>query len=106
MLELCAPESNGILHGEAHLSLGDDISAFARFRAVATAREEDQAARSSRPYWHAWARMLEILERQNADGARTDEIDRTVRRLRALPSWGTHADCVEKIEAVAGRVSG
>ena len=98
--------AGAIVRGEAMLGLGDDAAAFGVFRGVASAAEGDAALRSERPYWHAWARMLEILERQNTDGVRTDEIARTVRRLRTLASWGTQADCVEKIEAVAGRVAG
>ncbi|MEM1423276.1 MAG: hypothetical protein AAGH64_04660 [Planctomycetota bacterium] len=94
----------GVLMGEAHLRAGDDAPAFASFRGVASSLEGTREGRSERAYWHAWARMLEILERQNGDGSRTGEIDGTVRRLRALSSWGMHADCVEKIEGVAGRV--
>ncbi|GAB4518187.1 MAG: hypothetical protein Tsb0013_22350 [Phycisphaerales bacterium] len=104
-LERETPVSS-IVRAEALLALGDDASAFSALRSVVAALEDAADTRGTRPYWHAWTRMLEILERQNSDGSRTEEIVRTVRRLRALAGWGAHADCTERIDALAERVGG
>ncbi len=94
-----------LLRGEALLRSGAEAQAFAVFRTLANGLSASAEMRATREHWHAWARMLEILERQNEDGSRSQAITDAVRRLRALPSWGEHAECVVRIEAVASRVA-
>lgn len=98
-----APVEMLLLRGEAQLLANQDAAAFDAFRRVAVALDPDRT--STRPYWHAWARMLEILQRRNPDGARSPDIRREIRRLRTLESWGRFDDCAERIEAV-GRAVG
>ncbi len=92
---------DGLVHAEVLLALDDEAGAFTRFRDIATSRA---AQTEDEGYWHAWTRMLEILERQNSGGSRTQGIRDAVRRLRALPSWGEHTECARRIEAVASRL--
>lgn len=94
--------STRLLRAEAHLRGGDELSAFAIYRELATALGTTASWRSTREHWHAWARMLEILDRQNGDGSRTQAVADSVRRLQALPSWGEHPDAIRRIEAIAG----
>jgi hypothetical protein len=51
-------------------------------------------------------RMLEVLNRQNADASRTPAIAREFRRLRLQPSWRAHPDICERIDAIASQVIG
>jgi hypothetical protein len=88
-----------LLHAEASLRAGNAADAFGVYRnLVATTAPED---RTARPYWHASMRMLEILSSQNADGSRTPAIAREIRRLRLQPSWRTHPDICDRIDAIA-----
>ena len=92
-----------IVLGEGQLAEREEAAAFDAFRLVAVALEPGQTA--ERAYWHAWSRMLEILERRNPDGARSADIRREIARLRTLDSWGTFPDCTARLEAV-GRAVG
>ncbi|MFM9957114.1 MAG: hypothetical protein ACKVZJ_03495 [Phycisphaerales bacterium] len=88
-----------VARGEAMIAAGDDASAFSVFRDVAAAappRGEYAGA-----YFHAWARMLEILSRQNADGSKTETIRREARRLMLLEPGKACPECAAKIEAAA-----
>lgn len=85
-------------HAESLLAVGDDAGAFGAFRELALLSEADK---SRRDYWHAQARLAEILAAQNEDGSRTDTIARLIRRLREEPGWGAFADCAERLERVA-----
>lgn len=87
---------------EAKIALGDDAGAFAELRRLAQATSERTG--ESEYYWYAWARMLEILERQNERGARTEAIRREITRLRATDGFGLCAECAERIERVAEAV--
>jgi len=88
------------IEAEAQLVRGDDASAFATLRGLARATEAD--ASTSEHYWYAWARMVEILSRQNVDGSRSAVVNREIARLRATEGYGEACtECVEKIEAVA-----
>ncbi len=84
------------LSAEARLALGDDAGAFALLKPLASGGGELS--------WYAWARMLEILERQNESGARTETIKREINRLRATDGYGSCAECAARIEAVATRL--
>ncbi|MCA9305613.1 MAG: hypothetical protein KDA16_03725 [Phycisphaerales bacterium] len=86
---------------ESILLTGDDAGAFAAFRYMAQLTETDK---SSRDYWHAQARLAEILVRQNADGSRTDTIARLIRRLRTEPGLDQHPDCAARLDRVAKTV--
>lgn len=88
--------------GEAAVGAGKDEDAFAAFKQLAA---DHEARRDySRPYWHAWTRMVEILSRQNADGSRTDTIRREAARLELLDSARQQADCVARIRAVNAKL--
>ncbi len=86
---------------ESILLTGDDAAAFAAFRNMAQLTESDK---TSRDYWHAQARLAEILVRQNADGSRTDTIARLIRRLRTEPGLDQHPDCAARLDRVAKTV--
>lgn len=88
--------------GESALSAGDDAAAFGAFRDIASATNPQ--GEGARDYFHAWARMLEILQRKNSGGERNDSIAREVRRLRLLNPSGACAPCAERIEAIARAV--
>ncbi len=91
-----------LLEADARLALGDDARAFGVYREVAGgASPEDRAERW---YWHASARMLQVLQRQNASGQRTEPIRREVKRLMLQPTWGEHTDCCDVIEGVGTSV--
>ncbi len=85
-------------HAESLLAVGDHAGAFAAFRELALLSEADK---SRRDYWHAQARLAEILAAQNEDGSRTDTIARLIRRLRGEPGWGAYKDCAQRLERVA-----
>lgn len=88
-----------LIGADAAIRARDDAGAFAILRdLVATTPVEE---RTTRAYWHASMRMLEILARQNDDGSRTPAIAREIRRLKLQPSWGTHEDICARIDAVA-----
>jgi len=83
---------------EAMFAMGDDQPAFALYREIA-----DNAAFADpggRDFWRAWTRMLEILARQNTDGARTETITREIARLRAMPSAPDHPDCLARLAEI------
>lgn len=88
--------------GEAYLAEHEEAAAFDAFRRVVVALEPSQT--DDRAYWHAWTRMLEILQRRNPEGARSADIRREVARLRTLDSWKSFPDCKARIEAVARAV--
>jgi hypothetical protein len=90
------------LSAEARIALGDDAGAFADLRRLAQAKS-DRVSESAE-YWYAWARMLEILQRQNEQGARTRTIRREITRLRATDGYGLCNECAERIERVARSV--
>ncbi len=90
--------------GEALLAAGDDAGAFAQFRDLAAALEA--AAERSADYFHAWTRMLEILARQNKDGARTQTIQRECKRLLLTPEVDQCALCRPRLAALARAVGG
>lgn len=79
--------------------LRDDESAFPLYREVVQPLETRGA--HTRAYWRAWAGMLEILARQNTDGARTDTIRREIARLRALDESLGGPATKRRIEAIA-----
>ena len=84
---------------DARIGVGDDAGAFAIAREIASARE---AARNyDRQYFRAWLRMLQILDRRNADGSRTDSITREAYRLVRAPELGLFADLRRHLEAIA-----
>jgi len=88
--------------GEAQIAGGDDAGAFATFRSLVAGLESQRAY--TREYWHAWARILEILQRQNGDGSRTALIRREIGRLRLLESFDACPACADRIETVAEKV--
>ncbi|MCA9311005.1 MAG: hypothetical protein KDA21_07355, partial [Phycisphaerales bacterium] len=67
--------------GEAAFRAGDASSAFEAFRRVAQACESSD--QQERDYWHAWVRMLQILD---ARGGQAERIRREVERLAWLDS--------------------
>jgi hypothetical protein len=85
-----------LLRAEAHRAAAMPEQAFALFRSVAVDAPEDSA-----PYWHAWARMLEILSAQDASSERTTVIRREIRRLQGLDGAQTHTEAARRIDAVA-----
>ncbi len=84
---------------ESKLRTGDDAGAFGLFREITTAAQP--GGDHARDYFHAWARMLEILKRQNTDGTRGELISREVNRLRLLEPARFCPTCAERIEAAA-----
>lgn len=93
-----------IIGAEAAMRMGDDQSAFGALRELVQRTPVED--RSTRAYWHASMRMLDILARQNDDGSRTPSIAREIRRLKLQPSWGAHEDICARIDAVAARLVG
>jgi len=91
-----------LLRADARLALGEDAEAFGAYRRMAGSASPGE--RGERWYWHASARMVQVLARQNEGGARTDAISREVRRLRLQPSWGEYGDCCDLIDEVARSV--
>ncbi|MEO1130211.1 MAG: hypothetical protein AAFX05_10970 [Planctomycetota bacterium] len=85
-----------ILRAEAHRAAGTLEQAFAQFRSVAVDASED-----SEQYWHAWARMLEILSAQDSSAERTTVIRREIRRLQGLDGAETFSEALRRIDAVA-----
>lgn len=84
---------------DARIGVGDDAGAFAVAREIASARE---AARTyDRQYFRAWLRMLQILDRRNTDGSRTDSIAREVFRLTRTPELGSFDDLRKHLGAIA-----
>ena len=88
-----------LVRADARLAVGEDAEAFGVYRRMAGSALPGE--RGERWYWHASARMLQVLARQNEGGSRTEAIRREVRRLRLQPSWGVHGDCCELINGVA-----
>lgn len=94
-----------ILLGEAHLLNHDDAGAFAQFRSVIATL--DASPDPPPALWQAWARTIEILERQAASdetGRRTASAQRQIRRLRLRPAYHQCEPCAAKIEAAASRL--
>jgi hypothetical protein len=91
----------GLALAEAMIGLRDDAGAFAILREIATAGEN--ARRYDRAYFRAWARMVQILDRQNADGSRTDAITREVFRIRRAPDLAAYPDLRDLFDALAER---
>jgi hypothetical protein len=85
--------------GESLVAAGDDAAAFGAFRDVSTATAA--VGENARDHFHAWARMLEILSRQNTDGSKSALIARESRRLMLLNPATNCAECAERIKAVA-----
>ena len=88
-----------VLAAEALLHEGDDAGAFAILRDLVTSVPPE--LRSTRSYWHASVRMIQVLMRQNNSGARTPTITREITRLRLQPTWGHHPDCTQAIDRIA-----
>lgn len=84
---------------EAHLANADNPRAFARFREAAAATKPD--GEFAADHFHAWARMLQILDRRATTDAEKEEVKRQARRLRTLSPEKTCPPCAEAIEAVA-----
>lgn len=103
VLDACGADDTQarLLRAEALFRARNFTGAFAIYRDLARTLGVTAERRATREHWHAWARMLEILRNQNADGSRTEQIHQTVRRLKALPSWGEWPEAVARIEAVA-----
>jgi hypothetical protein len=91
-----------LLRADALLASGDEPGAFAVYRERVAATPPERY--DDRRYWHAWARILSILQANNADGSRTEAMAREIRRLRRQPSWGEHADCCALIDGIAERI--
>ncbi|HVZ94749.1 MAG TPA: hypothetical protein VG797_09585 [Phycisphaerales bacterium] len=83
---------------EADLRAGRDEPAFAGLKRLAADLEAKRDF--SRDYWHAWTRMIEILNRQNADGSRTPIIRREIARLEMLPTAKHQADCIQRFQRI------
>lgn len=84
---------------EAHLAAGDDARAFARFRELVTAtRPEGEFAAD---HFHAWARMLQILDRRAGTESEKEDLRRQVRRLRTLDPARACPPCAAAIDAIA-----
>lgn len=98
-------ESPSLLRGtaEARLARGDDEGAFSEFRRLAQTMEA--SGDTSRDYWHAWTRMLEILARRPRDPDSGASVRREIARLRSLPSALDHLDCLVKLREVEQRLS-
>lgn len=80
-----------LVRAESLLAAGDPARAFPAFRDLAAQLE--RAGSLTRSLWRAWRRMLEVLESQNAQSARTPTIRREIARLRALdPELGGGVD--------------
>jgi hypothetical protein len=82
--------------GEARLALGDASGAFAAFRTIISASDDEE----SPAVWRSWTRMIEILGAQNTDGSRSAEILRQIARLRGLPSALDYPDCLDRLRVV------
>ncbi|MGP1346024.1 MAG: hypothetical protein ACTS3F_05055 [Phycisphaerales bacterium] len=94
-----------LLLGEAHLMAGADAPAFGAFRRVVESL--DAMGERDPSLWRAWARMVEILERQASSdptGRRLSGVQRQIRRLRLREGYDACVACREKIEAVATRI--
>jgi len=87
-----------LLLADALLFHNDQPAAFAIYRDVAATTPPER--RDRRPYWHASARMLQILAIQNRDGSRDDVIRREINRLKLQPAWNAFEDCTSAIETV------
>ncbi len=88
-----------VLAAEAKLHDDDVVGAFAILRDIVESMPPE--SRRERSYWHASARIVEILAQQNEDGARTPTITREILRLQLQPTWGQHPDCINTIERIA-----
>lgn len=86
---------------DALIGIGDDAAAFPMLRAIAA--EGEAQRRHDRAYFRAWVRMLQVLDRQNSDGSRTEAITREVFRLRQLPPVGRFDDLRDALDALATR---
>ncbi len=86
--------------GESLIASGDDAGAFACFRDIAAAAAP--TGETARDHFHAWARMLEVLVRQNADGSKSATIAREARRLMLLKPGESCPECARRIEAAGG----
>jgi hypothetical protein len=82
--------------GESHIAAGDDAAAFGVFRDISSATAPE--GENARDHFHAWARMLEVLARQNADGSKSALIARESRRLMLLNPAATCPECAERIK--------
>jgi len=94
-----------LLLGEAHLLNSDDANAFAPFRSIVGSL--DATDEHNPALWHAWARMIEILERQadlDDTGQRAASTQRQIRRLRLRDGYTSCEPCRAKIEAAAIRL--
>ena len=91
---------------ESQLAANDLPAAFATFRDIASATDptKEPGAAHAADYFHAWARMLEILDRQaDEKPERVQVIAREVRRLRLLKPADACPECAKRIEQVASR---
>jgi hypothetical protein len=114
-VRLEAMEQRGELDTSAALRLagaqreaGERMGAFTTLRRVADALDRDptKPGEPKRPeaFWEAWARMLAMLEEDNADGSRTGEIRLRLRQLALIdPALGPGA-IGERIRAVERRL--
>ncbi|MDX2114980.1 MAG: hypothetical protein SFZ24_05065 [Planctomycetota bacterium] len=91
--------------GEARLRTPDDAGAFAAFR---EATQSLEAARTYDAfYFHAWARMLEILLRTDPSPAGRASVEREAQRLADMPQFAHQApESRERIRGAAGAASG
>lgn len=88
---------------ESRLASGDDPAAFAAFRDLSAATTPTGATAAA--YFQAWTRMIEILDRQNATGDKSETLAREIRRLRLLKPEPVCPPCAERIEAVARKLA-
>ena len=86
---------------DALIGLGEDAAAFPMLRTIAAEGEADR--RYDRAYFRAWVRMLQVLDRQNGDGSRTEAITREVFRLRQAPEVAGFVDLRDAMDALAAR---
>ncbi len=82
-----------LLLGEAQLASGDDAGAFATLSRLA---QSLNAGDHGEAYWHAWTRVLEVLDGQNADGSRSATIRRRLVTIGAMDD-GSCPACGERL---------
>ena len=84
------------LRAEALYQLGDTQPAFNEFRQIA-----QQAPVDADQWWHAWTRMLQILDAINADNTRTQQLKLELARLQARPAFDGDSESGRRIAALA-----
>jgi hypothetical protein len=86
-----------LLRAEALVGVGREAEAFAAYRAAAAAMDALQSRDDPR-YWHAWARLCELLAANATTDERRRQLERTAARLLALPEADAFPEARGKIE--------